>query len=80
MQMFAEMKTDVIDYSKGKFELEGMDDQMPVFIYIMLMANLTNPMTEMNLLYDYLKYQEKDTEQMLITNLQVISAINNRQA
>ena len=75
MQMNAEMKTAAIDFSKGKFELVAMDDQMPVYIYIMALAELKCPMAEMNLLVDYLKYQEKsyDTEQLLVTNLQVRS-------
>ena len=74
MQMYAETRTSVIDYSKGKFELVAMDDQMPVFIYIMAMCTLSHPISEMNLLFDYLRYQEKsyDTEQLLVTNLQVI--------
>eukprot|EP00826_Nyctotherus_ovalis_P038724 TRINITY_DN3645_c0_g2_i1.p1 TRINITY_DN3645_c0_g2~~TRINITY_DN3645_c0_g2_i1.p1 ORF type:complete len:216 (-),score=83.25 TRINITY_DN3645_c0_g2_i1:136-783(-) len=72
MQMYAKMKTDVIDFSKGRFELEAMDDQMPVFIYIMIMAKFVNPLTEMNMLLDYLRYEDKDydTEQLLVTNLQ----------
>ncbi|MDR3549471.1 MAG: hypothetical protein P4M11_14600 [Candidatus Pacebacteria bacterium] len=73
MQMYAEMRTNVIDFSKGKAELLAMDDQMPVYIYIMAMCSLTRPTAEFNFLFDYLKYQEKsyDTEQLLVTNLQV---------
>ena len=72
MQMYAEMKTDVIDFSKGRFELESMDDQMPVFIYIMIMAKFNSPLAEMNMLLDYLRFEDRDydTEQLLVTNLQ----------
>lgn len=71
--MFSEMKTTVIDYSKGKFELLTMDDQMPIFIYIVAMTKIPNLSAELNLLWDYIKFQEKsyDTEQFLVTNLQV---------
>lgn len=73
MQVYAETRTSVIDFTKGKHELVAMDDQMPVFIYIMAMCNLSHPIAEMNFLFDYLRYQEKayDTEQLLVTNLQV---------
>jgi len=72
MQMYADMKTTVIDYSKGKSELITMDDQMPIFIYIMAMCTLSHPLTELNFLSDYLNYRDKgyDTEQQLVTNLQ----------
>eukprot|EP00826_Nyctotherus_ovalis_P066978 TRINITY_DN9968_c0_g1_i3.p1 TRINITY_DN9968_c0_g1~~TRINITY_DN9968_c0_g1_i3.p1 ORF type:complete len:249 (+),score=70.78 TRINITY_DN9968_c0_g1_i3:1027-1773(+) len=78
MQMYADMKTTVIDYSKGKTELITMDDQMPVFIYIMAMCTLPHPFTEINFLNDYLNYQDRgyDTEQQLVTNLQVIFTLH----
>ena len=74
MQMYAEMKTAVIDFSKGKAEIEAMDDQMPAFVYIMAMCDLTHPLAEMDFLLDYLRCNENsyDTEQLLVTNIQVI--------
>ncbi len=72
MRMYAEMCTAVIDHTKGKAELLAMDDQMPVYIYILGMCALTRPMAEMNFLLDYMQFQERscDTEQLLVTNLQ----------
>eukprot|EP00826_Nyctotherus_ovalis_P042851 TRINITY_DN4473_c0_g1_i11.p1 TRINITY_DN4473_c0_g1~~TRINITY_DN4473_c0_g1_i11.p1 ORF type:complete len:229 (-),score=36.88 TRINITY_DN4473_c0_g1_i11:32-718(-) len=77
VQMYSEMKTAVIDCSKGKYELVSMDDQMAVFIYVMMKCSLKNPITEINLLFDYIAYKENgnDMEQLLITNLQVIFKI-----
>lgn len=74
VQMYSEMKTAAIDCSKGKHELVSMDDQMAVFIYVMVKCSLKNPVTEMNFLFDYITYKENgnDMEQLLITNLQVI--------
>ncbi len=75
MQMYANMKTAVIDFSKGKTELQTMDDQMPIYIYILAMAGLKNPGAEFGFLEDYLRYQEKgyDTEQFILANLSVMS-------
>jgi len=73
IQMYSEMRTAAIDCSKGKYELTTMDDQMSVFIFIMIKCNLKNPVTELNFLFDYLNYKEdrNDMEQLLITNMQV---------
>ena len=37
---FARLKSEVVDYHKGKFELESMDDVLPLSIYCVVMSNL----------------------------------------
>lgn len=37
---FARLKSEVVDYHKGKFELESMDDVLPLSIYCVAMCNL----------------------------------------
>lgn len=37
---FANLKSEVVDYHKGKFELESMDDVLPLSIYCVAMSNL----------------------------------------
>jgi len=40
--MYASLKSEVVDYHKGKFELESMDDVVPLSIYCVAMATITN--------------------------------------
>jgi hypothetical protein len=67
------MKTSIVDYYKGKFELATMDDVVPMFIYVVSLADLTHLQTEINFLEDYINLVEKGLERelRLITNIQV---------
>jgi len=40
---FEKLKTTVVDHHKGKLELSAMDDVLPLSIYAVSMANLSNP-------------------------------------
>jgi len=40
LSSIASMKTTVLDYWKSKEELETMDDELPVVIYIVAMSNV----------------------------------------
>lgn len=47
MMMRSMMRAGVIDFHKGKEELASMDDELPIVIYIILMANIPNLFTEL---------------------------------
>ena len=78
MRMYAEMKIDAIDYSKGKAELQSVDEQSKVLAYIVLKADLSCPNAQFNLLRDYLSLQEtsNSTEELVMMNLLVFLLID----
>lgn len=49
------LKTAVVDYHKGKLELDAMDDILPLTIYVVSQARVKHLASEFNLLEDYLK-------------------------
>ncbi len=73
MRMFAEMKSTVVDHTRGKSELGRSEDQSKVFAYMVANCGLTAPATELHFLHDYLSFQEGQmaTEQMVVANLKV---------
>ena len=75
MNMYAEMKLSVVDHTKGKAELQGVDDQRKVFVYLLAMCSLATPMAELSLLHDYLRCHEMQNpaEQLVVSNMQVDS-------
>jgi len=42
------MRAGVIDFHKGQEELASMDDELPIVIYIILMADVENLFTELS--------------------------------
>ena len=51
------LKTSVVEYWKGKVELNTMDDVLPLTIYCVAMADIENPASELNIMEDYLHYR-----------------------
>ena len=45
----------IVDFWKGKVELNTMDDVLPLTIYAVAMADLSHPASELNLMEDYLR-------------------------
>lgn len=67
------MKTCVVDFHKGKLELNTMDDELPLTIYVLSQTKIQNLMAELNFVDDYIRFfQEYESEVRLITNLRVI--------
>eukprot|EP00742_Colponemidia_sp_Colp-10_P005089 GILJ01005436.1.p1 GENE.GILJ01005436.1~~GILJ01005436.1.p1 ORF type:complete len:587 (-),score=81.48 GILJ01005436.1:193-1953(-) len=54
VQTFSLMRACVVDFWKGKEELVAMDDELPIFIYIMIRAQLEYPFSEHAMLIDSL--------------------------
>ena len=67
--MNACLKTEVVDYHKGKVELEAMDDVLPLFIYCVAMSNLEHAASLHNMMDDYLRQMNGfDLERKLLCN------------
>lgn len=66
-----EIRNSILDISKGKFELDSMDDELPIIIYIATQINTKNFVSELNFIDDYLKCTLKDElfQNKMITNL-----------
>jgi hypothetical protein len=55
-----------------QFELNSMDDELPLFIYIISQINLKNVLVELNLIDNYLQFSPSiDKESKVLTNLRV---------
>lgn len=52
------LKTAVVDFHKGKYELDTMDDILPLTIYVVSQAKVRNFASELNMLEDFLKVCE----------------------
>ena len=63
------MKTTVIDYWKGREELETMDDQLPVIIFIVCRTSLDSLPAQIEFLIDYTRCNSgMDNENRLLVN------------
>ena len=74
------LKTSVVEYWKGKVELNTMDDVLPLTIYCVAMADIENPASELNIMEDYLSIYDREFEfeKKLLTNFDVsIKYINS---
>ena len=69
LESATQMKTTVIDYWKGKEELETMDDQLPVIIFIVTRTSLDCLPTQIEFLLDYTRTNAgMDNEHRLLIN------------
>lgn len=68
----AAMKTAVVDYWHAKEELDAMDDQLPVLIFVVVCSSVETPAAEVRLLQDYIHQTNGfDNELQLLTNFEV---------
>ena len=70
-QASLELRNCVLDYTNCKFELESMDDELPITIYITTQANVDNLFAELFMIDDYIKFSLRDTtkQNKMVTNL-----------
>jgi len=67
--MYASLKSEVVDYHKGKFELEAMDDVLPLSIYCVALAKFNHAASFNNIMEDYLRQVNGfDHERKLLCN------------
>ena len=66
-----EIRTCVLEYSNGKYELDSMDDELPIIIYIATQIKVTNIFAELNIVDDYFRIISRDEliQNKMITNL-----------
>ena len=66
-----EIRICAFEYSNGKHELESMDDELPIIIYIATQIKAVNIFAELKILEDYFKIISRDDliQNKMITNL-----------
>ncbi len=66
------VKINVMDFHRGKEEILTMDDELPIFIFVVLQTEVRNLMAEVCLVEDYINYStDLDNERRLLINLRV---------
>ena len=60
-----------MEYTDGKFELESMDDELPIIIFITTQVKVNNLLAELNMVDDYIKCSMRDNlvQNKMVTNL-----------
>ena len=60
-----------MEYTDGKFELESMDDELPIIIFVSTQVKVDNFIAELNMLDDYIKCSMRDNlvQNKMVTNL-----------
>ena len=66
-----EVRTLALEYSNGKYELDSMDDELPIIIYIATKIKVTNIFAELYIVDDYFRIISRDEliQNKMITNL-----------
>ena len=66
-----ELRNSILDITKGKAEIESMDDELPLIIYLSTQVSLKNFVSQLSFIDDYLKCTLKDDsfQNKMITNL-----------
>jgi hypothetical protein len=66
-----ELRNSILDYTKGKTELESMDDELPLCMYLVTQIKVSNFLAELNLVQDYIQYSLRDKmiQNKVVTNL-----------
>ena len=70
-QASIEMRSCILEYTNGKGELESMDDELPIIIYVDTQLNINNLFAELNMIDDYIKCSMRDdlVQNKMVTNL-----------
>ena len=70
-QASLEIRKCILEYTDGRFELESMDDELPIIIFISTQVKVDNFIAELNMLDDYIKCSMRDNlvQNKMVTNL-----------
>lgn len=70
-QASLEIRKCILEYTDGKFELESMDDELPIIIFITTQVKVNNLLAELNMIDDYIKCSMRDNlvQNKMVTNL-----------
>ena len=73
MEAILELKTSILDITNGKSELDSLDDELPLTIYLISQISLKNPHAEVNIIEDYFRFSRDciDKESKILTNFKV---------
>lgn len=72
LMMNSMIKTSVSDFYKGKEELNSMDDELPIMIFVISQSKVEDLIAELNFVDDYVNfYPQLETEKRLLTNMDV---------
>ena len=66
------MKSCVVNYWKGKFEISTMDDELPILMFLLINSKIRYPSTEFEILSHYV-FNRLENESRIITNF--VSAV-----
>ena len=70
MKSSLELRNSILGMTSGKAELNSMDDELPLFIYITSQITIRNILVELHMIEDYLKFSKSvDKESKVLTNL-----------
>lgn len=71
MKASLELRNTILALTKGKGELESMDDELPLVIYITTQVTITNLPAELHMIEDYIIYTRSiiNKETKVLTNL-----------
>jgi len=70
-QSSLEIRNCILEYTGGKYELESMDDELPIIIYLVTQINIENLFAELYMIDDYIKCTMRDEliQNKMVTNL-----------
>ena len=70
-QSSLEIRNCILEYTGGKYELESMDDELPIIIYLATQINIENLFAELYMIDDYIKCTMRDEliQNKMVTNL-----------
>ncbi len=70
MNAVLEMKASVFDLTEGKYELDSLDDELPLTILCFTKVNIANAFVELSIVEDFFKFSKDciDKESKIITN------------
>ena len=66
-----EIRTYILEQTNGKYELDSMDDELPIIIYIATQVKVDNLFAELNMVDEYIKSILRDDfiQNKMVTNL-----------
>ena len=66
-----EIRTYILEYTNGKYELDSMDDELPIIIYITTQIKVDNIFAELNIVEEYIKCILRNNliQNKMVTNL-----------
>ena len=61
----------ILEYTGGEYEIDSMDDELPIIIYISTQLNVKNLLAELTMVDDYIKSSMRDdlVQNKMVTNL-----------